>query len=104
MWGNGEALILAGDAVTATLPDPPHPFAGRSEPAGSADLRAEQNLYRQVTLPIEVTCNFTGVVRAQYRGQPTGSVSWEPTPTKYQAFENTDTTFSATDGDDDHHA
>ena len=89
--GQWRGSNLTGDAVTATLPDPPHPFAGRSEPAGSTNLRAEQNLYRQVILPIDIGCSFTGIGRSQYRAQP-----------NYQAFENTDTTFSATDGDDDH--
>ena len=88
-----------GSAVSNSSPSPSVSW-GRSEPAGSSDLRAEQNLYRQVVFPIDITCEFTGVVRAQYRSQPTGTVSYDSS-TKYQDFENTDTTFAATDGDDD---
>ena len=49
-------------------------------------LRAEQNLHRQVELPLGVTAAFTGVARAQYRGDnETGS----------QAFENRDGIFTS---------
>ena len=75
--------------------------APESEPAGSTALRAQQNLYRQVVLPIDVTTTFTGIARSQYRGQPAGTVTFDDPPsrpTKYQDFELTDTTFSAADG------
>ena len=87
--GQWRGSNLEGDAVGAASPDPPHPFAGRSEPAGSTDLRAEQNLYRQVILPVEIQCDFTGIARSQYK---VGG---------YQDFENTDTTFAGSDGSDD---
>ena len=72
------------------------------ESAGSVAKRAEQNLFRQVILPVEIDCSFTGVARSQYRAQPTGSPSYDSgtNGTSLQAFENTDTTFSAADGND----
>ena len=33
---------------------------------GSSGNRAEQNIYRQVEIPVGVSCTFSGVVRAQY--------------------------------------
>ena len=47
--------------------------------------RAEQNLHRQVELPIGVTASFTGIARAQYRG--------DIDPGR-QIFENRDGIFS----------
>jgi len=63
-------------------------LTGASPDTGSTALRAQQNLFRQVVLPIDITANFNGIVRSQYRAQPPA----------YQAFELTDTTFSAADG------
>tara|TARA_R110000824_G_scaffold348008_1_gene534727 strand:+ start:330 stop:1589 length:1260 start_codon:yes stop_codon:yes gene_type:complete len=51
--------------------------------SSSATNQGEQNLWRYVTLPIQVTCSFTGTAR-------------QPFPAD---MPNTDTTFSAADGD-----
>ena len=60
---------------------------GSSPDTGNRNNRGQQNLFRQVVLPVDVSATFNGVVRSQYRAQP-----------NYQAYELTDTTFSAADG------
>mgnify|MGYP003112110171 FL=1 len=51
--------------------------------SSTATNQGEQNLWRYVTLPVQVTCSFTGTAR-------------QPLPAD---MPNTDTTFSAADGD-----
>jgi hypothetical protein len=63
-------------------------WRGSSVTSDGADAGRDQNLFRQVALPVAVTANITGVVRGQYRADGSG----------YQDYPNTDTTFSAADG------
>ena len=63
-------------------------WRGSSVTSDGDNLGRDQNLYRQVILPVAITANITGVVRGQYRADGSG----------YQDYPNTDTTFSAADG------
>ena len=74
-------------------------WKGSNVADGNQANRAKQNLYRQVGLPVGVSFSFTGIARAQYRGDVSGS-SDPGTNSGRQLFENTDTTFSTADGDE----
>ena len=63
-------------------------WRGSSVTSDGENLGRDQNLYRQVILPVAVTTNITGIVRGQYRADGSG----------YQDYPNTDTTLSAADG------
>ena len=63
-------------------------WRGSSVTSDGDNLGRDQNLYRQVILPVAITANITGIVRGQYRADGSG----------YQDYPNTDTTFSAADG------
>lgn len=63
-------------------------WRGSAVTSDGDNLGRDQNLYRQVRLPVAITANITGVARGQYRADGSG----------YQDYPNTDTTFSAADG------
>lgn len=55
---------------------------------GSTTDRAEANLFKQINLPISVSCEFSGVVRAQYFTEATQN--FEVTDTHYSQADNSE--------------
>lgn len=59
---------------------------------GSVDDIAEQNLFRQVELPIAVSASFTGIARSQYRnGIYGGSQVWNITDQNFSGMDGLET-------------
>ena len=81
--GQWRGSNLSGGSMSKALTSDPAKTI--TESAGSDAKRAEENLYRQVILPVEVTASFTGVARTQYRAGG------------YQDFELDNDTFSDTE-------